>query len=137
MAAYRYLIDTNIVSYFAKGITADLVARMAQGFKAQDIAISAIVRAELQYGVALMAANDRRRARMNLLMLEIPTLSWTAEAADQFGVLKAQLKNQGTPIGDADTQIAAHALAEKLILVTHNTRHFEKIPHLQLEDWMV
>lgn len=136
MAAYRYLLDTNTVSYFAKGLNPGLVARMAQGFSAQDMVISAIVRAELRYGVALMAANDRRRARMHLLLLEIPTLSWSSEAADQFGVLKAHLKTQGTPIGDADTQIAAHALAEKLILVTHNTRHFENVLNLKLEDWI-
>lgn len=69
MAAYRYLLDTNTVSYFAKGANDGLVARMVQGFSAQDMAISAIVRAELRYAVALMAANDQRRARMNLLLL--------------------------------------------------------------------
>lgn len=136
MAAYRYLIDTNIVSYFAKGVSDGLTDRMSQAFSDKDMAISAIVRAELRYGIALMAANDRRRVRMNLLLLEIPALAWTAEAADLFGALKVQLKKQGTPIGDADTQIAAHALAEKLILVTHNTRHFKNVPGLQLEDWM-
>ena len=46
------------------------------------------------------------------------------------------LKRQGTPIGELNTQIAAHALAEQLILLTHNTRHFEKVPKLKLEDWM-
>jgi tRNA(fMet)-specific endonuclease VapC len=40
-------------------------------------------------------------------------------------------------VGEFDTQIAAHALAEELILVTHNTDHFERIPGLKLEDWMV
>lgn len=43
----------------------------------------------------------------------------------------------GTPVGEFDTHIAAHTLAEKLILVTHNTRHFEKVPGLKLEDGMV
>lgn len=41
-----------------------------------------------------------------------------------------------TPVGDFDAQIAAHALTEKLILVTHNTRHFEGIAGLVVEDWM-
>jgi predicted nucleic acid-binding protein len=67
----------------------------------------------------------------------LPSLEWNARAADQFGTLEDRLKRQGTPIGDMDTLIAAHALAEKLILVTHNTRHFEHLPGLKLEDWMV
>ena len=132
----RYLLDTNIVSYFVKGISDGLVARMARGFKAQDIAISAITRAELRFGVDMMDAKDRRRARILLLLGTLPTLPWTAEAADYFGQIKAQLQRQGTPIGDLDTQIGAHALAEGLTLVTHNTRHFERIAGLKLEDWM-
>ena len=133
----RYLLDTNIVSYFVKGISANLVQRMHVGLGAQDIAISAITRAELRYGVGLMDKFDKRRRRIDLLLKELPSLPWGDEAADEFGRLKASLRRNGTPVGDFDTQIAAHALAEDLILVTHNTRHFERIPDLTLEDWMV
>lgn len=62
--------------------------------------------------------------------------SWSMEAADHCGALKHDLKTQGTPIGEMDTRIAAHALSENLILVTHNTRNFERISGLMLEDWM-
>lgn len=58
------------------------------------------------------------------------------KAADHYGALKHGLKTQGTPIGEMDTQIAAHDLAENLILVTHNTRHFERVAALALEDGM-
>lgn len=133
----RYLLDTNIVSYFVKGISGSLVQRMHVGLGAQDIAISAITRAELRYGVGLMDKFDKRRRRIDLLLKELPALPWGDEAADEFGRLKASLRRNGTPVGDFDTQIAAHALAEDLILVTHNTRHFERIPDLTLEDWMV
>jgi predicted nucleic acid-binding protein len=133
----RYLLDTNIVSYFVKGVSASLVQRMQTGVDAQDIAISAITRAELRYGVELMDKFDKRRRRIDLVLKELPTLPWSIEAADEFGRIRAYLKRNGRPVGEFDTQIAAHALAEKLILVTHNTRHFENIPHLKLEDWMV
>ena len=133
----RYLLDTNIVSYFVKGVSGSLVQRMQVGLGAQDIAISAITRAELRYGVGLMDKFDKRRRRIDLLLKELPSLPWGDEAADEFGRLKASLRRNGTPVGDFDTQIAAHALAEDLILVTHNTRHFERIPDLTLEDWMV
>jgi len=132
----RYLLDTNIVSYFVKGVSASLVQRMQAGVDAQDIAISAITRAELRYGVELMDKFDKRRRRIDLLLMELPTLPWSIEAADEFGRIRAYLKRNGRPVGEFDTQIAAHALTEKLILVTHNTHHFENVPNLKLEDWM-
>ncbi|MDD2809696.1 type II toxin-antitoxin system VapC family toxin [Rhodoferax sp.] len=132
-----YLLDTNIISYFVKGISASLVQRMRAEVDAQNIAISAVTRAELRYGVELMDKFDKRRRRIELVLKEFPTLPWRSDAADEFGRIRAYLKRNGTPVGEFDTQIAAHALAEKLILVTHNTRHFENVPHLKLEDWMV
>jgi tRNA(fMet)-specific endonuclease VapC len=133
----RYLLDTNTLSYFIKGISPTLTRHMAKAMQAKTIATSAICCAELRYGQALMSANDKRRVPIDLLLLELPVLPWTATAADCYGEIRAMFKRQGTPIGEMDTQIAAHALTEKLILVTHNTRHFEKVPGLKLEDWMV
>lgn len=132
----RYLLDTNIVSYFVKGVSASLVQRMQVGLDAQDIAISAVTRAELRYGLEMMDKFDKRRKRIDLLLKELSALPWSLEAADEFGRIKARLRRNGTPVGEFDTQITAHAVAEKLILVTHNTRHFANVPHLKLEDWM-
>ena len=68
--------------------------------------------------------------------MQLPTLAWTHQAADHYGTLKDAHRRGGTPIGELDTQIAAHALAEGLTLVTHNVRHFVQVPGLRLEDWM-
>jgi tRNA(fMet)-specific endonuclease VapC len=133
----RYLLDTNTISYFVKGVSASLIQRMQVGLDAQDIAISAMTRAEVRYGVEMMEKSDKRRRRIDLLLTELPALPWSVEAADEFGRLKTYLRRSGTPVGDFDTQIAAHARAENLILVTHNTRHFQRIPGLKLEDWML
>ncbi len=132
-----YLLDTNIVSYFIKGNHPKLSARMKLAFNKQNIAISAITRAEIRYGQALMTSNDKRHKSINLLLDELPTLPWTTEVADRYGQVKGQLQRQGTPIGEMDTQIAAHTLTEDLILVTHNTKHFDNVPDLKLEDWLV
>lgn len=131
-----YLLDTNILSYFVKGIHPALQRRMARAFQNEDIAISAVTRAEMRYGQGLMAADDKRRARVDLLLAEMPTLPWTTAAADHYGRVKSLLKRQGLPIGEMDTQLAAHAMAEDLILVTHNTHHFKSVPGLKLEDWV-
>ena len=132
-----YLLDTNIVSYFLRGNPPALLERVTQAFATQTAAISVITRAELRFGQACMEAKDKRRRAIDLVLTQMTVLPWTSAAADIYGVIKSQNKRQGTPNGELDTQIAAHALAEDLILVTHNTRHFEKIPGLQLEDWIV
>ena len=132
----HHLLDTNIISHFIKGREPALQARISRAWDEQSFAISAITQAELRYGQALMVAQDKRRRSIDLILRQVKVLPWTAAAADIYGDIKSQNKRQGTPIGELDTQIAAHALAEKLILVTHNTRHFENVPGLKLEDWM-
>jgi predicted nucleic acid-binding protein len=132
-----YLLDTNIVSYYLRRSSPALEDKVSAVLKAQSCAISSLTRAELRFGQASMPAEDRRRVLIDHFLLRLPNLQWTSEAADHYGQIKALHKRQGTPIGELDTQIAAHALAEDLILVTHNTRHFEKVPGLKLEDWMV
>ena len=131
----RYLLDTNILSYFIRGNHPALMRRMVTAMQAQRIATSVICRAEIGDRQALMATVDKRHKPINLMLLELPALAWTADAADRYGELRAQLRQQGAQCGEMDTMIAAHALVNKLTLVTHNTRHFERIDGLLLEDW--
>lgn len=132
-----YLLDTNIVSYYLRRASPALEERLTEGLRHHALALSAITRAELRFGQACMAPEDRRRALIDSFFRRLPTLEWSLEAADHYGTLKSTLRARGTPIGDMDTLIAAHALAENLVLVTHNTRHFENVPGLKIEDWMV
>ena len=132
----KYLVDTNILGYFARNSSAALQKRMLAALKKQEIALSAITRAETRFGLALLQADDKRRRTIDLLLNEIPVLPWTLEAADHYGDIAAHLQQTGQPIGEMDTQIAAHALALDLPLVTHNTRHFKRVAGLKLEDWM-
>jgi predicted nucleic acid-binding protein len=132
-----YLLGTNIISYFIRDYQQALVERVTQVLTNQTAAISVITQAELRFGQAGMVAADKRRLVIDLVLTQVSVLPWTSAAADIYGTLKWQNKRQGTPVREMDTQIAAHALAEKLILVTHNTRHFENIPGLKLEDWLL
>jgi tRNA(fMet)-specific endonuclease VapC len=131
----KYLLDTNTVSYFVRSAYPNLQSRMQLHLNRGEVAISVLTRAELKYGQALMTLNDKRHKSINAVLEQLPTLLWTIKAADQYGELKARLKSQGNPIGELDTQVAAHALTEDLTLVTHNTRHFSLIANLKLEDW--
>ena len=58
-------------------------------------------------------------------------------SAERYAELRADLQRQGQIIGGNDMQIAAIALVHGLILVTHNTREFSRIPGLSLEDWQI
>ena len=131
----RYLVDTDIASYFLRQNFPALNARMKAAMRQGEVALSAITRAELRYGQSLMEAEDRRQTLIDLFLQEIPTLKWTGAAADHYGRLAGILHKTGKPIGAMDTQIAAHALAENLILITHNTRHYKRIAGLNIEDW--
>ena len=133
----RYLADTNILGYLARHTPGPLQQRMLRAMQEQDVAISVITRAETRYGLGLLNTNDKRRASVGLLLQAFPVLAWTSDAADLYGEIAAHLQLTGQTIGEMDTMIAAHALAENLILVTHNTRHFERVPGLKLEDWVV
>jgi tRNA(fMet)-specific endonuclease VapC len=109
---------------------------MLTALKKQEIAISAITCTETRFGQALLQAEDKRRGSIDLLLHELPVLPWTLEASDRYGKIAAHLQQAGQPIGDMDTQIAAHALALGLPLVTHSTRYFKRVLGLKLEDWM-
>ena len=94
--------------------------------KEQACAISTLTRAELRFGQACMSAEDRpERGLIDHFLLRLPNIEWTSQAANHSDRSRHWTR-QGTPIGELDAQIAAHAMAEALILVTHNTRHFEK-----------
>ena len=134
-----YLLDTNIVSYYLRRASPKLEEQVNDALKRHRCAVSVLTRAELRFGQAGMAPDDKRRRLIDHFLLQLPHLDWTAQAADRYGEIKSYLKREGTPSGELDTQIAAHALAGQLTLVTHNVRHFEKLTGamgLRLEDWM-
>ena len=131
----KYLLDTNIVSYYLRRTSPGLELRLNKALASQNVAISVLTRAELRYGQAGMTVEDKRRGLIDRFLPRLPNLQWTEAAADRYGNVKAAHKRMGILIGEIDTQIAAHALTENLILVTHNTRHFERVPNLKLEDW--
>lgn len=131
-----YLLDTNIASCYLRRSSPLLEGRVNEGLLQQNVALSVLTRAELRFGQAGMAADDRRRSLIDHFLLQLPSLAWTSRAADHYGALNDANRRNGTPAGEIDTQIAAHALAEGLTLVTHNTRHFDQVPGLKLVDWM-
>ena len=103
----------------------------------ESLAITAISVAELTHGASKSARVEENLARLDILLATLIILPFDEAAARHFGALKAALEQSGNRLADLDLQIASIALANDLSLITHNTRHFARIPGLQLDDWLV
>ncbi|MDB9307565.1 type II toxin-antitoxin system VapC family toxin [Aphanizomenon sp. CS-733/32] len=131
-----YLLDTNTCIIYLKGKNIHLKEKL-DSISTSEIAVCSIVKSELFYGAMRSAKPDSNLKLQQGFLDKFVSLPFNDEAAIIFGNIRAELTSKGTPIGGYDLQIAAIALANNLILVTHNTREFSRIPQLQLQDWEV
>lgn len=130
----RYLLDTNIISALIRQPNG-IIARRITELGEDSICTSIIVAAELRYG-ACKANSQALSERVGLLLSALEILSFESPADQSYAQLRDYLTRQGTPIGPNDLLIAAHALATDLTLVTANTREFERVPQLRIENWL-
>ena len=128
-----FMLDTDTVSFALRG--RGQVATRLLDHRPSEICISSITLAELRYG-ADMKRSRKLHGLIDTFVETITLLPFDRTAADRFGPIAASLAGQGTPIGEFDTLIAAHALAGRLTLVTNNTRHFERVAGLRTENWI-
>ena len=130
-----YMLDTNICIYVLKHHSDELRHK----FKAiKNIYISSITYGELCFGIK-NGDSSRKQARWQQLDLFTQKLiiePWDEDAAKHYGFIRAQLKKQGTPIGNNDLLIASHARSMNAVLVTNNIREFDRVPNLSLENWV-
>lgn len=128
------LLDTNVVVAHLKG-DARVTARLAD--QIQDVAVPALVVAELDYGAKASARVSENLARLNTFLTSVEIVPFDDAAARQYGTLRARLKAIGKPTGEIDALIAAVALAHGAVLVTHNVRDFENVEGLRVENWLL
>lgn len=133
--AVRYLLDTNICIYIAKGQALAVRARFDQ-HTLHELAMSAITLGELRFGAEKSHARERALATIEQLAEAIQVCPLPVLAGEHYGDIRATLQKQGLPIGNNDLWLAAHARAEGWILVTNNTREFERVPGLRIENWV-
>jgi tRNA(fMet)-specific endonuclease VapC len=128
-----YLLDTNIcIALMSSNRNA---IRIFNQFFPQCYT-SAIVIAELYkgiYGSQRQAENLNSLDELTQLLDVVP---FTTEAALEFGIIQNELKQLAKPTGELDALIAAVARSRHDMLVTNNTRDFQHIPNLQIEDWL-
>ena len=129
-----YILDTNTLIYFFKGI--GKVADNLLAVSPKDIGIPAVVLYELEYGIARSTSPRKRMKQLEELCALVEVLNFGSEEAKASAMIRAALEKKGTPIGHYDVMIAGTALGKQGILVTSNTKEFRRIPRLQLIDWL-
>lgn len=132
----KYMLDTNICIYCIKKKPPEVLNKFLQ-CNPDDICISSITYSELMHGIEKSQSVEKNRLALALFLSPIQILPFDAEAAEAYGKIRADLEKRGTPIGPMDMLIAGHAKAEKLILVTNNTREFNRVNDLVVEDWTI
>jgi tRNA(fMet)-specific endonuclease VapC len=131
-----YLLNTNVCIIYLKGKNSHLKQKL-ENMPLSEIAVCSVVKGELFYGLIRSADPESNLRLQQEFLSQFVSLLFDDQSALVFGEIRAQLAANGTPIGAYDLQIAAIALANNLILVTHNTKEFSRIPQLQLEDWEI
>jgi len=130
-----YMLDTDICIYVLKKRS----DKLRHKFKAtKNICISSVTYGELCFGIE-NGDNSMREARwkeLNLFTQRLFIEPWDENAAKHYGSIRALLKKQGTPIGNNDLLIAAHARSLDAVMVTNNVREFERVPDLTIENWV-
>lgn len=129
----RFLLDTDTCVYALKQHAE--VLRQILSHRRTELAISVVTEAELRFGAAKSNAAAKTLRKVEAFLLPFTILDFTSDEAEAYAGLRAKLERAGTPIGALDLVIAAHAVAQKLVLVTNNEREFARVAGLKLENW--
>lgn len=129
----NYLIDTNILIYRLKNM-GNVNANFFKN-KGDSMSVSVISYGELVFGARKSKSVEKNLETVRQIKAIFPLVEINSSIMDIFGTIKAQVQKIGKPTDDMDLLIASTAIANNMVLVTHNTKHFEHIPDIRLEDW--
>lgn len=130
-----YMLDTNMIIY-AMNSKPERLTKLFKRFGKNDLCISAITMAELEYGVSNSSKAEENRDSLYMFVSGIEIMPFDTVAAREYGDIRADLRLKGSPIGANDMLIAAHARSLGLTLVTNNIREFARVEGLKVENWL-
>ncbi len=128
----RYILDTNICIYYMKGLydldrKIDLIGN-------ENCYISEITLAELKYGVANSKTKDKNKIVLNNFIEGVKIIP-IYNSLDLYAEEKTRLRKDGKIVDDFDLLIGVTSVSNKMILVTNNIKHFERINNIKIENW--
>ena len=131
----KYMLDTNIVIYTMKNKPE--VVRAAFKKHYGQMCISSVTYMELVYGAERSANPEKNLKALEGFVARMDLLAFDNSAAVHSGQIRAELALKGTPIGPYDQMIAGHARSQGLIVVTSNTKEFDRVTALRVENWVL
>ncbi len=131
----KYMLDTNICIYIIKKQPDDVLCRF-KSVRAGDICISSVTLSELAYGVQKSQHQKKNMDALQEFILPLEIAPFDDTAAFFYGEIRENLEKKGTPIGSMDLLIAAHAQSVDLTLVTNNSKEFQRVNKLKIENWI-
>ncbi len=129
----KYLLDTNICIHYFKGHS--MLKEKIEQIGFHNCAISEITLAELIYGAEKSQQKEKNSKVVDDFADKIPIIP-IIDSIRIYGKEKARLRLQGKIIGDLDLFIGATAIANQMIMVTRNTREFERLEGINIENWI-
>ena len=130
----KFFLDTNICIYALNGQYPGVQNHLLSK-KPSDIAIPAMVQAELYFGALKSSSKNKVLETLKRFLAPFEKIAFDPACSIIYAEIRADLEKKGTVIGPNDLIIAATTLAHNAILVTANTREFSRIKKLALEDW--
>jgi len=129
------MLDTNICIYIIKN-KPPIVREKFKKFRVGELCISTITVSELMYGAFKSKFVEKNLKAINDFLIPFDIVEYDYMASIEYGKIRANLEKKGRVIGNMDMQIAGHALALNLTLVTNNIKEFKRVDGLILENWV-
>lgn len=130
----NYLLDTNICIYIINKKPSSVLDKIGSK-RPEEIAISTVTIAELEYGIVKSLYPDRNRAALLEFLVPFMILDFDQIASLYYGKIRVSLESKRMPIGPMDLLLAAQAGSRNLVLVTNNEKEFQRIDDLRIENW--
>jgi len=131
----RYMMDTDTCIYLKNRRPPEIAERF-RILQRGEVVMSMITYGELYNGAMKSRESEAALKNLQLLSERLPIQPMSVEVAKNYGIIRSTLEKQGNKIGGNDLWIAAHALTLNLIIITNNTGEFERVPGLQVENWL-
>ena len=129
-----YLLDTNICIFLIKKKNPLLIEKLKKYYN-KGIFISSLTLAELEYGVENSDHKEKNRLSLIEFLTIFEILNFEQKDTQSYGMIKSDLRKSGKMIGAIDALLAAQSISRNLIFITNNTKEFERINNLRIEDW--
>ena len=130
-----YIVDSNTCIYFMNGKYPSVRDKFLS-ISPKDIKISSVVKGELLLGAFKSQTREQTEKKVEKFLKPFDVIDFTDKMSYDYAEIRAALEKSGNSIGANDLLIAATALNQKAILVTHNIDEFSRIQSLEIEDWV-